>query len=242
MLSKDKVLVVDSSAPARAAIINILRDQLFCKDIVEASDGQDALRKINGISNLDWVFCDWDLPHLTGLELLTKVRSAAETAQLSFIMVTAKSDRDSLVAAVQEGVTSFIIKPFTAKKLVEKVFIARGRMERRNAERTKVAQEKLINLNLAAGTKATAKLIDISLTGFLCLAKFDEVKDLKVFDNLSLVADETMSLPCQTIRLEADPNHPARTSHLRLAARFLPMQEDQRRQLVSFIEELARGK
>lgn len=242
MLSKDKVLVVDSSSPARAAIINILRDQLFCKDIIESNDGQDALRKIQRISNLDWVFCDWDLPNLTGLEILKDIRSNPETAHLPFIMVTAKSDRDSLVAAVQEGVTSFIIKPFTAKKLVEKVYIARGRLERRNAERTKVAQEKLINLNLATNVAISAKLIDISLSGFLCLAKFDDINDLKVFDNLSLATDLNLNLPCQTIRLEADPNHPARTSHLRLAARFLPMQEDQRRQLVSFIEGLAKTK
>lgn len=247
MLSNDRVLVVDDSAAARAAIVSILRDHLFCKEIIEANDGQDALRKINQISNLDWIFCDWEMPNLSGLDVLKEIRSKPQTSHLPFIMVTAKGDRDSLVAAVQEGVTSYIIKPFTAKKLVEKVFMAKGRMERRNAERTKVGKEEAIKIVLPSKTKTAAKLIDISLSGFLCLIQHEVVGDTKIFDKLIgqfilPKTKEVAGLPCQLIRLEADPHYPARTSHIRLAARFLPMQEAQRQLLVSYIEQVSKTK
>lgn len=247
MLSNDKVLVVDNSSTARSAINNILRDHLFCKEIVDASDGQDALRKIRQ-NNIDWIFSDWDMPNMTGIEFLKEVRSDPRMSHTPFIMVTARSDRDSLVTAVQEGVTSFIIKPFTAKKLVEKVYLAKGKMERRNAERTKIGQEQFIKLELNSPSKGVdATLIDISLTGFLCLVEKEVVDQVSIFDlfDTGLTLPKTthsLSIPCQVIRLEADPHHPARSSHVRLAARFQPMQEAQRQHLVGYIEEVAKVK
>lgn len=244
MLSNDTVLVVDNSSAARSAVNNILRDHLFCKEIVDASDGQDALRKVRQLKNIDWIFSDWDMPNMTGIEFLKEVRSDPRTSHIPFIMVTARSDRDSLVTAVQEGVTSFIIKPFTAKKLVEKVFMAKGRMERRNAERTKVSKEQQINLTFEGAAESQATLIDISLTGFLSLIEIDATRQANIFDffkaKLTLPKNDiSQSLPCQLIRLEADPHHPARITHVRLAARFQPMQEPQRQHLVEYIEQIA---
>lgn len=245
MLEKDVVLVVDDSTTARSAIINVLRDHLYCKEIVEASDGQEALRKLRQRPDIDWIFCDWEMPVMAGDQLLKEIRDNAETAHLPFIMITSKSDRDSLVTAVQLGVTSFIVKPFTAKKLVEKVLLAQGRMERRNAERTRVNKDQKVRLTGGALEGVEANLIDISLSGLLMLVPSLEAKDAAVFDAFKANIDtphstDTVVLPCQTIRLEADPLHPSRTETIRLAARFQPMDEAARKHLVSYIEAIAR--
>lgn len=245
MLEKDVVLVVDDSTTARSAIINVLRDHLYCKEIVEASDGQEALRKLRQRPDIDWIFCDWEMPVMAGDQLLKEIRDNVETSHLPFIMITSKSDRDSLVTAVQLGVTSFIVKPFTAKKLVEKVLLAQGRMERRNAERTRVNKDQKVRLTGGALEGVEADLIDISLSGLLMLVPSLEAKDAAVFDTFKANIDtphstDTVVLPCQTIRLEADPLHPSRTETIRLAARFQPMDEAARKHLVSYIEATAR--
>lgn len=245
MLEKDVVLVVDDSSTARSAIINVLRDHLYCKEIIEASDGQEALRKLRQRPDIDWIFCDWEMPIMAGDELLKEIRNNAETAHLPFIMITSKGDRDSLVTAVQLGVTSFIVKPFTAKKLVEKVLIAQGRMERRNAERTRAAKEQKVILKSGSLNEVEADLVDISLSGILMLIQSEAAKDAAVFDTFKANIDaphssQTIVLPCQIIRLEADPLHPSRTETIRLAARFQPMDEASRKDLVNYIEAIAR--
>lgn len=245
MLEKDVVLVVDDSSTARSAIINVLRDHLYCKEIVEASDGQDALRKLRLRPDIDWIFCDWEMPNMAGDELLVEVRNNPDTAHLPFIMITSKSDRDSLVTAVQLGVTSFIVKPFTAKKLVEKVYLAQGRMERRNAERTRAARDEKVKLKFSHLDAIQANLIDISLSGLLMIVQHNAIKDVTVFDAFqaeinALNGGEMFLLPCQVIRLEADPLHPSRTDEVRLAARFQPMNEESRKHLVNYIEAAAR--
>lgn len=245
MLDKDVVMVVDDSTTARSAIINVLRDHLYCKDIVEASDGQEALRRLKQRPDIDWVFCDWEMPVMAGDELLTEIRNNPETAHLPFIMITSKGDRDSLVTAVQLGVTSFIVKPFTAKKLVEKVFLAQGRMERRNAERTQVDSDQEVVIKLASGVEVEAGMVDISLSGLLVMVEHEAVRKVTVFDSFQVKlthphGKKTAVLPCQVIRLEADPMHPSRTEAIRLAARFKPMEEEPRNHLVSYIEAVAR--
>ena len=245
MLDKDVVLVVDDSTTARSAIINVLRDHLYCKDIVEAANGQEALRKLKSRPDIDWVFCDWEMPVMAGDELLVEIRKTPETAHLPFIMITSKGDRDSLVTAVQLGVTSFIVKPFTAKKLVEKVFLAQGRMERRNAERTRADKDEKILLKFGTAAEIEADLIDISLSGILMLVEHETVQNTTVFDTFQAKighphGNESAVLPCQIIRLEADPLHPARTETIRLAARFQPMDEASRKHLVSYIEAAVR--
>lgn len=246
MLEKDVVLVVDDSTTARSAIIGVLRDRLYCKEVLEAGDGKEALKVLKEHPEIDWIFCDWEMPVMSGDEVLSAVRENPATAHLPFIMITSKGDRDSLVTAVQLGVTSFVVKPFTAKKLVEKVFLARGRMERRNSERIRVA----------AGQKATLKLsdehqpvqgdmIDISLSGMLLLCDHEPIRGISIFDRVEIRIklqenNAVVDLPCQVIRLEADPMHPARNEQIRVAIRFMPMRPEPRNQLVQYVEATRR--
>lgn len=245
MLEKDVVLVVDDSATARNAIINVLRDRLYCKDIYEATDGKEGLKMLKQHPEIDWIFCDWEMPVMAGDEFLAEVRKDPQTAHLPFIMITSKGDRDSLVTAVQLGVTSFVVKPFTAKKLVEKVFLARGRMERRNAERIKASQGQKAQMKFASTEAVQGDLIDISLSGMLIMCAHEPVREVTIFDQLQVKVfmphtEEEILLPCQVIRLEADPAHPSRVEEIRVATRFMPMESATRNQLVNYIEATRR--
>ncbi len=245
MLENDVVLVVDDSATARTAIINVLRDRLYCKEVFEASNGKEGLRILQQHPEIDWIFCDWEMPVMTGDQFLTAVRENPETAHLPFIMITSKGDRDSLVTAVQLGVTSFVVKPFTAKKLVEKVFLARGRMERRNAERIKASNGQKARLKFTGKDAVESDMIDVSLSGLLTLCDHEPIKGIAVFDKVQVQvtlphSDKQLNLPCQVIRLEADPMHPSRSDQIRVATRFMPMEAETRGRLVDYIEATRR--
>jgi two-component system chemotaxis response regulator CheY len=114
-----KVLVVDDFATMRKVVRNLLK-QVGYEDIVEAEDGVMALKALKS-QKIDVIVSDWNMPNMTGLELLKAVRADAELAKTPFLMVTAEALQDNVVAAVKAGVNNYIVKPFTAEVLNEKI-------------------------------------------------------------------------------------------------------------------------
>ncbi len=114
-----KVLVVDDFATMRKIEKNIL-GQLGIKNVDEADDGSTALPKIQE-NNYDVVLMDWNMPQMSGLELLKAVRSDPNTKNVPIVMVTAEALKDNIVAAAQAGVNDYVVKPFTAAVLEEKL-------------------------------------------------------------------------------------------------------------------------
>ena len=114
-----KILVVDDFATMRKVVRNLLK-QVGYEDIVEAEDGVMALRALKS-QKIDVIISDWNMPNMTGLELLKAVRSDSELAKTPFLMVTAEALQDNVVAAVKAGVNDYIVKPFTAEVLNEKI-------------------------------------------------------------------------------------------------------------------------
>lgn len=114
-----KVLVVDDFATMRKIEKNIL-GQLGIKNVDEADDGSTALPKIQQ-NQYDVVLMDWNMPQMSGLELLKAVRSDPNTKNVPVIMVTAEALKDNIVAAAQAGVNDYVVKPFTAAVLEEKL-------------------------------------------------------------------------------------------------------------------------
>ena len=90
------------------------------ENFVEAEDGKDAIEKLKK-NKVDLIFCDWNMPNMTGLDFLKYVRSEDKLKDLPFIMVTAEGQRGNVIAAVDAGVTNYIIKPFTADTIKEKL-------------------------------------------------------------------------------------------------------------------------
>ena len=119
-MEKDlKILVVDDFATMRKVVRNLLKQSGY-ENIVEAEDGVVAM-KVLKTQKIDFVISDWNMPNMSGLELLKVVRADAELAKTPFLMVTAEALQDNVVAAVKAGVSNYIVKPFTAEVLSEKI-------------------------------------------------------------------------------------------------------------------------
>ncbi|MCL4497127.1 MAG: response regulator [Candidatus Acidulodesulfobacterium ferriphilum] len=114
-----KILVVDDFSTMRRIIKNILK-QIGFANVDEAENGQVALSKIAD-GNYDFVISDWNMPEMNGIELLKSVRANETTKDLPFLMVTAEAKKENVVEAVKAGVNNYIVKPFTAETLQEKI-------------------------------------------------------------------------------------------------------------------------
>ncbi len=116
---KMKILVVDDFATMRRIIRNILK-QIGFENIEEAEDGEQAYAKLKN-GNFKFVVTDWNMPNLDGLGLLKKVRSDPELKNLPILMVTAEAEKEKVIEAIKAGVNNYIVKPFTAEILKEKM-------------------------------------------------------------------------------------------------------------------------
>ena len=119
MNSNMKILIVDDFSTMRRIIKNLLRDLGF-NNTAEADDGKTALPMLQA-GDFDFLITDWNMPGMTGIELLKAVRADAKLATLPVLMVTAEQKRDQIVEAAQAGVNGYIVKPFTAATLKEKI-------------------------------------------------------------------------------------------------------------------------
>ena len=113
------ILIVDDYKTMLRIISNLLK-QLGFKNIEEAADGSEALRKLRD-GNFGLVISDWNMVPMTGLQLLKEVRADAKLKPLPFIMVTAESKTENVLAAKRAGVSNYIMKPFNAETLREKI-------------------------------------------------------------------------------------------------------------------------
>ena len=114
-----KILIVDDFSTMRRIIKNLLRDLGF-NNTDEADDGQTALPKLQK-GDFDFLVTDWNMPGMTGLELLKEVRADPKLQSLPVLMVTAEQKKEQIVEAAKAGVNGYIVKPFTAHTLDEKI-------------------------------------------------------------------------------------------------------------------------
>jgi two-component system chemotaxis response regulator CheY len=114
-----KILIVDDFITMRRIIKGSLKKIGF-NNIIEAEDGNMALSEMKK-DKIDLVISDWNMPHMTGLELLKAIRKDQALKDVPFIMVTAEGQRENVLHAVQEGVNNYVIKPFTPEVLAEKI-------------------------------------------------------------------------------------------------------------------------
>lgn len=114
-----KFLVVDDFSTMRRIVINLLKE-LGYNNMIEAEDGVAALSKLKA-EKIDFVVTDWNMPNMTGLELLTNIRADDKLKHLPVLLVTAEAKNENIVAAAQAGASGYVVKPFTANVLQEKL-------------------------------------------------------------------------------------------------------------------------
>jgi two-component system chemotaxis response regulator CheY len=114
-----KILVVDDFSTMRRIIKNLLRDLGFT-NISEADDGSTALPMLQA-GDFDFLVTDWNMPIMTGIDLLKAVRADERLSTMPVLLVTAEAKKDQIVEAAQAGVNGYVVKPFTAETLKEKI-------------------------------------------------------------------------------------------------------------------------
>jgi len=117
--NKMSILVVDDFATMRRIVKNILK-QLGYENIQEADDGASALEVLKR-EKIQFIISDWNMPQMSGIELLKTVRATEEWKDLPFLMVTAEGQKENVIEAVKNRVNNYIVKPFTPETLMEKI-------------------------------------------------------------------------------------------------------------------------
>jgi two-component system, chemotaxis family, chemotaxis protein CheY len=115
-----KFLIVDDSVTMRRIVVNSLRN-LGYASFVEANDGREALEKLSVDHDINFVITDWNMPVVSGLELVKSIRSSAAMEKLPVLMVTTRGVKEDIIEALQARVNNYIVKPFTPVVLKEKI-------------------------------------------------------------------------------------------------------------------------
>lgn len=114
-----KILAVDDSSTMRRIILNTLK-RIGHEDVIEAEDGADAYAKLEVEEGIEFIITDWNMPNMSGLEFVNKVRGGP-FRDLPILMVTTRSIKEDIIDAMKAGVNSYIVKPFTPQTLEEKI-------------------------------------------------------------------------------------------------------------------------
>jgi len=115
-----KILVVDDFPTMRRIVTTLLRQNGF-RIFIEAEDGQEGYKVLKENPDINFIVSDWNMPNMTGLEFLKTVRADPQFKDLPFLMVTAEAEKENIIAAVKSGVSNYVVKPFTAATLKEKL-------------------------------------------------------------------------------------------------------------------------
>lgn len=119
---KKTILIVDDMRTIRLKLRKICTD-LGVKTIFEAADGSEAYDILNNF-NIDLVLSDWNMPNLTGIELVRKMRETPKLAALPVIFITSESDKSAILQSLQQGISDYVVKPFADETVREKVVAA----------------------------------------------------------------------------------------------------------------------
>ena len=115
-----KILVVDDFPTMRRIVKTLLRQNGY-SNFVEAEDGALGYKTLQEEKGIGMVVSDWNMPNMTGLEFLKAVRADDRYKELPFLMVTAEAEKENIIEAVKAGVSNYVVKPFTAQTLKEKL-------------------------------------------------------------------------------------------------------------------------
>lgn len=120
MADKNMSILVVDDFPTMRRIVRSLLKELGYENVEEAEDGQEALTKLRA-GGFEFVVSDWNMPNLDGLEMLKEIRQDSALSSLPVLMVTAEAKKENIIAAAQAGANGYVVKPFTAATLEEKL-------------------------------------------------------------------------------------------------------------------------
>jgi CheY-like chemotaxis protein len=212
MLKSKTVMIVEDNATIRRFTASVLKNQLNCTHVLQAASADEALEAIKAIKRrhapLDLILSDWEMPGMTGDEFLLEVRENLETTDIPFIMVTSRNDRDSIIMAAQAGVSEYIVKPFTATALMQKITRAFHLQERRAMTRFKAISGDKATVVFSDTVRYDGFVVNLSQTGVLLRVPLFRHATVCVYDILKLEIklsdDVEIAVSAELARMEMD--------------------------------------
>ncbi len=200
MLEDTVALVVDASKTVRRIVASILQEDLGCKQVIQSETALDAMEHITGGDvKVDWIFSCWELQGMSGYEFLEKVRKNPSTATIPFVMMTSHDDRESILKALNAGVTDYLIKPFTHERFLEDVQRIFALRFRRKHPRYKARDANPVEIVFKDGYAYHGNLMDISINDLLVRTPLFDKGMTLIYDN----ADIKISIPGGNVSLGA---------------------------------------
>jgi len=246
MLKGKSVLVVEDNATVRRFIVSVVKNQLNCDNVMQAASADEAMKTLAGSKhkklNMSIILSDWEMPGMSGDDFLLAIRSDPETAEIPFLMVTARNDRDSIIMAAQAGVSEYLIKPFSATTLIQKIHRVMGMQERRAMARFKTMSEDTVEVKFNPNAAYTGALINLSQTGVLMRTPVFKHGPVAIYDIVELViktGEQAISVKGDGVWLVADMDPNLRPGFLRAAFPFHVVSNDSGALIKSTIERLA---
>jgi two-component system chemotaxis response regulator CheY len=239
MFMKDTAMVVDDSPQIVNIVSKMLKERLKFGRVIGLTDGKEALQVLKE-EQIDWVISDWEMPNVSGLELLKLVRNNPKTSDIPFILMTSRADKESLVEAVTAGVSDYITKPFTPAKLDEKLRRFIHIKERRRDIRVSPTDTYICEVVATDGKKYNTDLVNISVSG--CLIKSPVVREgIYLYDKLPMLLklyEANLKLTGEVVRLDAISAEGDKTAQfMSVAVKFDAYDDDTRMTLNQFINK-----
>ncbi|TMP30326.1 response regulator receiver protein [Pseudoalteromonas rubra] len=178
-------LVVDDCQLVRNLVRTTLVNRLGAENVYTAEDGQAALELLDA-RHIDIIIADWQMPNIDGEELLKRVRKSKKHSKTPFIMMSSLGDREHVVCAIQNGVSQYMMKPFTADKLEETVHKSWNTISRRGAIRLSGLPEHSVRIRTGSRT-LSGHVKNISQTGMLLQSPYS--REMHLFNTYELELD-----------------------------------------------------
>ncbi len=235
-----KVLVVDD-VPSMRKFAKFGLEKGFSNVFIdEAAGGKEAQSKIEAVE-YDLVLCDWEMPDIKGFEILQWLRKHPVAKSTPFIMVTSRNDKESVLRAIEAGANSYVVKPYTAEMLAQKITAVIESFDRRRYERFNATGTAIIHFH---DLIARGNLIDLSMGGLFCVfsrkepipAIFDKVLiDVKLEGNVKSNGIEGFVIRIQAAEAFID------AEEVKLAFKFTDLPAEKQAELVKLLD-VVKGK
>lgn len=236
MYNEQVALVADSDKREADTIARFLKDTLRFRSVVIASNGDEALEYIRN-DTIGWVFSDMDLPGTPAIDLLKTVRQEMGKSNMPFIMLSSRSDKESLSSALTAGVSDYIARPFSQSLLYEKITRQKLLQDRRATPRATPRGDYPTKLMFTAEQVFMGEIVNVSMNGVMIRSQV--MKGVTIYDtaNAELTLDgKKVTVEVELVRVEAEKNKNFVANEYMLAGyRFVSMDEDAQVLLNEFI-------
>lgn len=239
MLEDYSILVVDDSVAVRRFVVSALKNMFNCRRIHETKSANEALRLMESGEKVDWIFSDWEMPGISGVEFLIKVRSDPATENVPFVMITSHNDKDSIVTALQAGVTDYLVKPFSAETFSQKVRRVMILWERRVMERFNARTKNRVDIKVTKHSCVPANLENISMSGCLLRSRIFKNSDIDIYDIVRLEVHfngDILRVDGRLVRMEKDHEEPMLKKFIMAAFEFVDIDDRLKKELEKLIE------